>query len=41
MSIFASIEGIGDHGDPEHLDGPSVEDRRDADRRWPLQKTGE
>lgn len=24
MSIYASIEGIGDHGDPEHLGAPWV-----------------
>lgn len=26
---------------PAHNGGPSVEECRDADRRWPLQKTGE
>lgn len=24
MSIYASIEGIGDHGDPEHLGAPWI-----------------
>lgn len=28
-------------GPAAHNDGPSVEECRDADRRWPLQKTGE